>query len=118
MIARAYRLRTATDFNKTYKHGRSTNADVLYVKSYQTHLAHSRVAVVASKKVSKRAVVRNRCKRRVVEIVRKEWGSVKPGYNFIITIKSDVSKQDHDKLRNTVLDCLKRAQLWTGPTCG
>ncbi len=114
MIARAYRLRTAADFNKTYKHGRSTNADVLYVKAYQSHFEHSRVAIVASKKVSKRAVVRNRCKRRVVEIVRKDWGSIKPGYNFIITIKQDVSKMVHTELEATILDCLKRAQLLSG----
>lgn len=111
MIARAYRLRTATDFNKTYKHGRSTNADVLYVKAYQSHLEHSRVAVVASKKVSKRAVVRNRCKRRIVEIVRKDWGSIKPGYNFIVTVKQDVSNTPHEELQATLTDCLKRAQL-------
>lgn len=113
MIARAYRLRTAADFNKTYKHGRSTNADVLYVKVWQSHQAISRVAVVASKKVSKRAVVRNRCKRRVVEIVRKDWGMIKPGYNFIITIKQDISQLEHAELQSTLLDCLKRAQLYS-----
>lgn len=112
MIARAYRLRAAADFNKTYKHGRSTNADVLYVKTYQSHQAHSRVAVVASKKVSKRAVVRNRCKRRVVEIIRKDWQHIKPGHNFIVTIKQDIAGLPSGELEVRLLDCLKRAQLW------
>ncbi len=112
MIARAYRLRAAADFNKTYQRGRSTNADVLYIRSYQSHLAVSRVAVVASKKVSKRAVVRNRCKRRVVEVVRKDWPNIKPGYNFIITIKQDVSRIPSSEVETTIVDCLRRAQLW------
>lgn len=112
MIARAYRLRTAADFNKTYQRGRSTNADVLYIKSYQSHFSSSRVAVVASKKVSKRAVVRNRCKRRVIEIVRKNWDHIEPGHNFIITIKQDISNVSAPDVEATVLDCLKRAKLW------
>ncbi len=112
MIARAYRLRAAADFNKTYKHGRSINADVLYIKIYRSHLAHSRVAVVASKKVSKRAVVRNRCKRRVIEIIRKDWQHIKPGYNFIVTIKQDVNNVASGELEVTLRGCLKRAQLW------
>lgn len=113
MIARAYRLRTAADFNRTYKFGRSSNGDFLYIKYHPNNLDYSKLAVVASKKVSKRAVVRNRCKRRVVEIVRKEWGSVAPGQNMIITIKSDISKLDHSKVEASVNDCLKRAALLT-----
>ena len=111
MLARVHRLRAAADFNKTYKFGRSTNADTLYIKAYQSHYVSSRVAVVASKKVSKRAVVRNRCKRRVVELVRKNWSGIKPGYNIIITIKSDISKTPAAEVETVVLGCMSRAGL-------
>lgn len=111
MLARVHRLRAAADFNKTYKFGRSTNAETFYIKVFQTHYETSRVAVVASKKVSKRAVVRNRCKRRVVEIVRKDWSSINPGYNIIFTIKSDISKLSSPELERAVQDCLNRAGL-------
>jgi len=111
MIARPYRLRTAADFNKTYQRGRSTNADSMYIKYYQSHHASSKVAVVVSKKVSKRAVTRNRSKRRVIEVVRKNWQSVLPGYNFIITIKQDLSKAPAAEVEATVLSLLKRSGL-------
>ena len=111
MLAQSYRLRSSTDFNKTYKFGRSTNAASLYVKCLQTRLPISRVAVVVSKKVSKRAVVRNRNKRRVVEIVREHWSQIKPGFNVIISMKQDVSDSLQQELIKEVLDCLKRAGL-------
>ena len=116
MIARVYRLRTAADFNKTYQRGRSVNADTLYVKHYQSHFENSRVAVVVSKKVSKRAVVRNRCKRRVIEVVRKNWQHVAPGHNFIITVKQDISALPAAQVEQTALDLLRKANLWQSTT--
>ena len=116
MIARPYRLRTAADFNKTYQRGRSINADAMYIKHYQSHLANSKVAVVVSKKVSKKAVVRNRCKRRVIEVVRKSWQHVLPGHNLIITIKQDISKLPAPEVEAIVVDIIKRAKLWQSST--
>lgn len=112
MIARPFRLRTAADFNKTYQRGRSVNADHMYLKYYQSHRESSKVAVVVSKKVSKRAVVRNRCKRRVIECIRKNWAMVKPGYNMVITIKQDISALPANQVQSTTLGLLQRANIW------
>jgi len=90
MIAREYRLRKATDFSKTYKFGKSYNHPEFYIKSLQSKLPLSRFAVVIPKKVAKSAVVRNRARRRVYEIVRINLSQIKPGYTIIITLKSDL----------------------------
>ena len=109
MLKQSFRLRSSTDFNKTYKFGRSTNAATLYIKALQTRQPISRCAVVVSKKVAKKATDRNKIKRRVAEIVRVNWDKITPGYNLIISLKQDIATLDQSKLEHEVLECLKRA---------
>jgi len=51
---------------------------------------------VVSKKISKKAVVRNKIKRRLRHICRE---NLKSG-NFIIVVKRDISNEDFKKLEN------------------
>jgi len=48
-----------------------------------------RVAVVVSRKVHKSAVVRNRIRRRIYEIVRSQQSSIAKPYDLVITVYSD-----------------------------
>ncbi len=59
------------------------------------------VAVVASKKVSKVAVVRNRNKRRVREIFRKHTKHLKKGA-YIVFIKRDLTNISYAQLEQEV----------------
>ena len=45
-----------------------------------------RCAVVVAKKVSKSAVVRNRIRRRLYELVRQESGDISKPYDIVITV--------------------------------
>lgn len=111
MIARDFRLRRASDFARVYKYGRSFGAKDLYIKSTKTNYDFSRVAVVVSKKVSKKAVVRNKIKRQNIELLRKDWGKLKPGYNIVVTIKQDISHLNEEKRKKQVFFCLGRLGL-------
>lgn len=73
----------------------------------------SRVVTVVSKKVSKRAVVRNRIRRRITGILREEWATVTPGYDIVITVRDDVSKLAADQLNGHIKRCLDRLNLTT-----
>lgn len=111
MLARAYRLRSNADFDRTYKYGRSANAQNFYIKFYQSHYITTRIAVVVSKKISKRAVVRNRCKRRLVELARNHFDELLPGYNVIVMAKTDVSNLLSKDLEREFMTCLSKAGL-------
>jgi ribonuclease P protein component len=67
------------------------------------------VAVVVSRKVSKSAVVRNRIRRRVYEIVRQA-DNVPPSSDLIFTIFSEqVAELEAAKLQNMVAELLAKA---------
>ncbi len=48
-----------------------------------------RLAIVVSRKVSKSAVVRNRIRRRIYELVRAESPNITKAYDLIISVYSD-----------------------------
>lgn len=71
----------------------------------------ARVAVVVSKKVAKSAVVRNRIRRRVFEIIRKNFDEVKPGLEVIIGVfDASVADMPADELQKTILNLLAQAK--------
>jgi ribonuclease P protein component len=67
------------------------------------------VAVVVSRKVSKSAVVRNRIRRRVYEIVRRA-DNVPPSTDLIFTVFGEqVAELEATKLQATVAELLQKA---------
>ncbi|MBA3679162.1 ribonuclease P protein component [Candidatus Saccharibacteria bacterium] len=111
MIASGFRLRKATDFSRTYKYGTSYNHQSFYIKALQSKVSKTRLAVVVPKKVSKKAVVRNRARRRVYEICRLNWKQFQPGYTIIITAKTDLSEVPTQELETNIVRGLKNLKV-------
>lgn len=55
-------------------------------------LPHSRFGVVVSKKVDKRAVVRNTLRRKVHAIIQDENLFERPGYDMLVILKPGVTE--------------------------
>lgn len=70
------------------------------------------MAVVVSRKVHKSAVVRNRIRRRIYEIVRLEESNIVQAYDMIFTVYSDqVATLDYEELRQGILGKMKEAGI-------
>jgi ribonuclease P protein component len=73
-----------------------------------------RIAVVVSRKVSKSAVVRNRIRRRIYEIMRPEDGRIAQPYDIVFTAFSEqLAMLDAEELRQLVLMPLEKAGVLT-----
>ncbi len=73
----------------------------------------SRYAVVVSKKVLKSAVGRNRIRRRVYELLRKETENLAPATDMVCIITSaDVRNMDAAELRQELRQRLKETGLY------
>ncbi len=114
MLSRGFRLRKATDFSRTYKLGKSYNNPALYIKAIESKASVTRIAVVVPKKVSKKAVDRNRDRRRIYEICRSEWDQIKPGYNIIITGKISLETLKPAELKNIIFQGFKYLGIQKG----
>lgn len=108
MLARGFRLSKATDFTRTYKYGKSYNHSNFYIKALVVQTPSSRFAVVVPKKISKRAVDRNRTRRRIYEIIRVNYAQIKPGYTIIITAKANIASLSPKQLEGAIIGGLKK----------
>jgi ribonuclease P protein component len=112
MLAPNNRLRKPRDITRVYKRGVYGGADGrLSIKAAPSGRAESRVVVVVSKKVDKRAVVRNRIRRRLIEILRAQWATLPGGYDIVISVHSDISAAPATDLRAALATALGRARV-------
>lgn len=71
-----------------------------------------RVAVVVSRKVHKSAVVRNRIRRRLYEIVRNEAHRITDPYDLVFIVYSDqLAELPADQLRAAICEKLEKAGI-------
>lgn len=109
MLAQNNRLRRASDIGRVFRRGNSGSAQQLHLKALSCGQGSSRLAVVVGKKVSKKAVVRNRIRRRVKGMMEPLLTSLSPTYDIVVYIREDVSANKAGDLRAQLARCLERA---------
>jgi len=111
MLTKPYRLSRQSDFGKLKKNGRSFFSPSLRFRYLANYLPQSRFSVVVSTKISKKAVVRNRLRRQLLEIIRLNLAKIKPGYDFLIFTSQKALDLDYGQMEQEVLFSLKRSSL-------
>ena len=114
MLSNKHRLKKSRDISRVFKRGEWGSTKEISVKKATSGLPESRVVIVVSKKVSKKAVVRNTLRRRVSGILEAEWKTVEPGYDIVVTVREDVSHLTATQLKSTVMMANERAGLIHG----
>jgi ribonuclease P protein component len=104
------RLRKNEDFKKVYKYGKNYYNRNLIMYIMKNELEDTRIGFTVSKKIGN-SVVRNRVKRRIKEIVRKNLKSIKEGYDIILIPKKNVSEINHKELENAIFHIFKLANV-------
>lgn len=90
MLSTSNRLTASKDIMKVLCTGQRTSVGPFVVYALRNRSGATRMTVVISKKVDKRAVVRNRCRRRVREAFRPLLPQLEPGFDILIYIKQDM----------------------------
>lgn len=115
MLAQAHRLRSAADIARVYKRGSyGGSGGALSVKGIKSGRTATRAVVVVGKKVSKRAVIRNRIRRRLVELLRDRWATVPLGYDIVVSVHTDLSELPPAALLEHLRKALTRAGILEG----
>ena len=93
-----------------YQRGQTVRGGAIGLRyAVNTRRPGYRLAVVVSRKVSKSAVVRNRIRRRVYEIVREHAGQLTQPLDLVYTVYGeDIAAQPHDALKRLVLSLLDK----------
>jgi ribonuclease P protein component len=111
------RLAKKEDFNKVYRYGKSM-ANQQFVLHYllkpdlvNTPAECFRLGVSVSKKIGN-AVVRNRVKRVVKEILRLDAARIVHNVDFILIARKPVPSMDYHEIEKSIEHVLKKAALF------
>jgi ribonuclease P protein component len=113
MIARIHRFHGHASLPALYRRSKSVRSDSMNLRYAQRSRQPSyRLAVVVSRKVSKSAVVRNRIRRRIYEIVRLHAAEQLAVYDMVLTIYADgVATISSAELESQVVGLLIKAGI-------
>ncbi|NTU67088.1 MAG: ribonuclease P protein component [Candidatus Moranbacteria bacterium] len=112
MLSHKNRLIKRGDFEAVYRQGRPLFCGIIGIKARNNLIGATRIGVSVGIKFSKIAVNRNRIKRQIREIFRKNIDSVKKGLDVVVFIKKDgKEKLESGELEEMIVCALKKGKL-------
>ena len=111
MLPKQYRLKKKKDFKLVFEKGKTFNNKFLFLKGAKNALKNSRFAFVVGLKTSKKAVVRNRIKRLLREIIREKLNDIKSGFDVVIRVRAEIVNKDYKEIKKELESLLKKAEL-------
>ena len=103
-------LKKNSDFRRLYAKGKSAATPYLVVYCRKNRLERNRAGYTVSTKLG-HAVVRDRVRRRLREIVRLNAPSVKPGYDLVLVARSRAVEAEYKTLERAYLTACKKLGL-------
>lgn len=113
MLSKNNRLKKRNDFDRVFKKGRKFKEDFLLLRVAKNNFKKSRFGFIVSQKVSKKAVLRNKIKRRLRAIVKIKIPKTKEGLDVIIIANPGLEKKDFWELEEIVDNIFKKANLFS-----
>lgn len=120
-LPKANRLKQRQDFDRVYQSGKRRRATGLHLAVLRnSRLAGSsevlpiQVGISISKKVSKRAVVRNRIKRQLKAIVRQLLPRLESGLRMVILVRSEALTYEYGEFLQELEQLLVKAEVLHG----
>jgi len=113
MLPEKNRLKKQKDFDSLFKNANTAYTKNFIMKAVPNNEDASRFAFMVSKKVSKRAVDRNRIRRQIRELIRLNLENITPGFDILIIVKATPTTLElkYNEIEKQVLFCLKKLRL-------
>lgn len=110
MSLKKYRLKKK-EFEKVLKEGESFREDFLILKKRENNLFKIRIGFLVSKKFSKKAVQRNKIRRRLRELIRVKLGKIKEGKDMVFIPLPGLEKKNFQELENIINKIFLKAKI-------
>lgn len=112
MLPRRYRLVNSADFGRVHSEGKSWSNSRLVLCAAPNGLVTSRFGFAVSRKIGT-AVVRNRCKRILREIVRSHLDGISAGWDIVVIVRRPFAGIPYQAAERVLLALLGMAEMLT-----
>ena len=109
-MKQAVTLKKNHEFQRLYRKGKSAAGSCMVVYCRKNGLGRSRLGLTASVKLGK-AVVRNRCRRRLREVYRLNKPALKSGWDIILVARGRTATAPWDELNAVFLRLCRKLEL-------
>lgn len=100
------------EFEQVFKQGRSCYCQLVGLKILANKIGQNRLGVIISRKVSKKAVDRNKLKRRIKEIFRAWTDKVIIGYDILVITLPGASEKTYQEIAKMLEQGLSRLKMF------
>lgn len=111
MLAKQYRLKKNKDFDLLFKKGKYVSNGLFFLVFKKNKLKNSRFGFIIGKKISKKAITRNKIRRKISEIIRMMMDNVKAGFDIVVGVKPDIIDKDYQEIKKELEGLFKKAKL-------
>jgi ribonuclease P protein component len=113
MIAQLHRFHGYNSLRHVYSRGKSVRSSTVALKFIRNDRRKTyRAAVVVSRKVHKSAVVRNRIRRRLYEVIRQHEKQISQPYDLVFTVFSEqLATAGHGQLTRQITELLTKSGI-------
>ncbi|MDD5071677.1 MAG: ribonuclease P protein component [Patescibacteria group bacterium] len=112
MLKKENKLKKDKEFDNVFKNGRSCFHKNLGVKFVGNGLKLSRFGILVSNKISKKAVERNRIKRRIRAIIRLEIDKIKEGCDVVVIALPPILDSAYEEIGAAIKHSFKKLGLY------
>jgi len=112
MLSKKNRLNKKRDFENVFRKGKSFKEDLLLLKITEGKTSQSRFGLIVSKKISKKATIRNKLKRRISELVGKEIKNLPKSMDIVIVTFPGIEKKDFLEIEKIIKKLFKKVTLF------
>jgi len=113
-VRRSFRLKKRKDFSQVFGTGRSAASSLMVVYTMPRESTSVRIGFSAGKKLGN-AVVRNRARRRLKEMVRQFLPRLKGGRDLVVIARAGAVKATWPELEREFQQICRRLKMWSEP---
>lgn len=111
MLPKTYCLKKKKDFERVFKKGKRFKEDFLVIRFVPSNQKKSRFGIIISLKISKKATIRNKIKRRIRQLLRIRLKEIKKGIDIALIGVPGLENKDFWEIEEVLTNLLKKAKL-------
>ncbi len=105
-------MRHNKEFDRVFKLGQSFYVESLGFRIVNNDLVFSRLGILISTKVSKKAVIRNKFKRQIREIFQAELPKLKTGKDLVIIVSPKILSKNFEEIKTILKNSFEQLNLY------
>lgn len=111
MLPNEFRLKKKKDIERVLKEGRTFFSSVAILKTEANGMECSRVGFICSKKVSDKAVSRNKAKRQMRSAVKGYLKQLEAGYDLVFVCRQEIVGKGFERIKAEAGYLLKKSGI-------